>query len=256
MPLYQHHSGSIITIDHRVAVQRVKLVLEPTLKPTTSFSKTYKMAPRGGGGRGQASAGREARSASLNSKASTRGGISKRRGGPTRTDTDGDLNMDSASSRNKPSSAANGGSSKPRPSTRSTTAGSRLASKTAQTVMRHLGKGDASTLTTRIAAGGGRASNHKSRGAGLTYLRVYGLKKSKAAANPDGGLHDLLAFLERKASAFTANGQDNRAIIIKKVCLRPLKRQGSASISTNDHYSREATSGFTRLWIESQSARS
>ncbi len=47
-------------------------------------------------------------------------------------------------------------------------------------------------------------------------LRVNGLKESKAASNPDGGLKDLLSFLERKAI-----GQDvesHKTVRIKKVC--------------------------------------
>ncbi|KAM4059060.1 leucine rich repeats (2 copies) domain-containing protein [Hirsutella rhossiliensis] len=55
----------------------------------------------------------------------------------------------------------------------------------------------------------------RGRGGGLTFLRVRGLRQSKAAANQDGGLGDLLSFLERKASSFTTGGQA-RQVMIKK----------------------------------------
>ena len=51
---------------------------------------------------------------------------------------------------------------------------------------------------------------------GLTQLIVRGLKDSKAASNPDGGIKDLLAFLERKASADVSARE---TVKIKKVCL-------------------------------------
>lgn len=55
-----------------------------------------------------------------------------------------------------------------------------------------------------------------SPGKGLTQLIVRGFKDSKAASNPDGGIQDLLAFLERKASA---DASAREAVKIKKVCL-------------------------------------
>jgi nuclear RNA export factor len=51
---------------------------------------------------------------------------------------------------------------------------------------------------------------------GLTQLVVRGFKDSKAASNPDGGIKDLLAFLERKASA---DMSARETVKIKKVCL-------------------------------------
>lgn len=50
---------------------------------------------------------------------------------------------------------------------------------------------------------------------GLTQLVVRGFKDSKAASNPDGGIKDLLAFLERKASAELPARE---TVKIKKVC--------------------------------------
>jgi nuclear RNA export factor len=49
-----------------------------------------------------------------------------------------------------------------------------------------------------------------------TALQVDGLKASKAASNPDGGLESLLGFLERKAAGLDSGS--NRAVKIKKVC--------------------------------------
>jgi nuclear RNA export factor len=46
-------------------------------------------------------------------------------------------------------------------------------------------------------------------------IRIPGLKDSKAAQNPDGGVKDLLAFIERKASGLA--GSPRGGIRIKKV---------------------------------------
>ena len=182
------------------------------------------MAPKGL--RNQTTVGRETRSNSQN-KPSTRGGISKRRAGPTKLDTDGDLDMDPARRAKKPSNT-DLSNSKSRPNTRSSTTNARGASRTAQTVLKHLTGGDPTTLATRISKSGtdGRINGNRVRGSGLTYLRVHGLKKSKAASNPDGGLHGLLGFLERKASAMTGAGNSKRQIIIKKVSPNAAGRLG------------------------------
>lgn len=96
---------------------------------------------------------------------------------------------------------------------------SRGASKVAQTVMKHLGSGDASRLEGRVkdpnAAKAARAKVN--RASGLSFLRVHGLKSSRAAENEGGGVSELLAFLERKATTFL-NGTNRRPVTIKKVC--------------------------------------
>ncbi len=51
----------------------------------------------------------------------------------------------------------------------------------------------------------------------LPQIIIRGFKDSKAAANPDGGIQGLLAFLERKASATDSATRD--MVRIKKVCL-------------------------------------
>lgn len=157
------------------------------------------MAPRGPKNQ-TATAGRETRSSTLNAKSSSRGGIQKRRG-PTRIDGDGDLDMGA-------SSGPKTGSGRPGPRS----ANARGGSKAVPTSIRHLGNGDAS---------GAKAGRHgKTRGTTnipLAFLRIHGLKESKAATNEGGGLPDLIAFLERKATALSTT-RPKRHITIKKVC--------------------------------------
>lgn len=169
------------------------------------------MAPRGArSGGGQPS--RESKATSMKSKASSRGGISKKRAGTTKIDGDGDLDMDSAARRSARSAGAQPSAGPSKPNTRSSNAKpARGASKVAQNVLKHLANGASGDTASRITRG--RAKT----GAGLSYLRVYGLRQSKASSNPDGGLKDLLSFMERKASAFTT-GRQRRNIMIKKVC--------------------------------------
>jgi nuclear RNA export factor len=50
----------------------------------------------------------------------------------------------------------------------------------------------------------------------LAQLRVRGLRESKAASNPDGGVKDLLSFLERKASSLDT--KIHKEVRIQKVC--------------------------------------
>ncbi|KFA70497.1 hypothetical protein S40285_00645 [Stachybotrys chlorohalonatus IBT 40285] len=174
------------------------------------------MAPRGARGNA-APAGRATRNSSLTSKPSTRGGISKRKGPPTRTDVDGDLDMDSAARKTRRSTPADPSNPRSRPSTRSSNPNTRGASRTARTVLKHLGHGEPAHLASRIS-GAGSSRQQRSRAAQsgpLSYLRVRGLAQSKAARNPDGGLGDLLSFLERKASALTPEQQKRSVIIIK-----------------------------------------
>lgn len=172
------------------------------------------MAPRG-----KAQPNREARNP-LGAKSSSRGGIQKRRG-PTRVDTDGDLDMDGPSKRPNrgPTTETSGG--RGRPSGRGGPQPSRGAAKVAQIVMKQLGSGSSSDLASRVSrpsrARGGPAE-------GLTWLRVRGLKQSKAASNSDGGLSDLLSFMERKASSLGTGRK--RHITIRKVSLSLTRKQG------------------------------
>lgn len=177
------------------------------------------MAPKGP--RGQAaSAGRETRSAALNSKASSRGGIQKKRG-QARVGPDGDIDMDGPPMAGRVTRAG-GDSQKTRGRAGVRSSDPRGASRTAQTMLKHLNTQDASNLASRVtnpnAAKAARSRVQSSTP--LSFLRVHGLKESKAASNPDGGLSDLLAFLERKAAALTTGRQ--KRITIKKVCRHAL----------------------------------
>ncbi|KAM5355877.1 hypothetical protein ACJ41O_002523 [Fusarium nematophilum] len=167
------------------------------------------MAP---GGRPN-TATRETRNASKRTTTS-KGGIKKRKAGAGRTDGDGDLDMDSGVGRRP-----KGGALGPKPtrsSARLSTTNSRGPSKSAQNVLKHLSNGTASSLASRISsASSGKGPRTRSQDmTGLKMLRVGGLKESKAASNPGGGLNDLLGFLERKASSFRIGSK--RKVAIKK----------------------------------------
>ena len=143
----------------------------------------------------------------------SRGGVSKRRAGPVRVDKDGDLVMDSTSDDRRkqygkgrinspapPSGPKGAGRGRGAPSR-----GSNLGTHKVQAaIIRGLGAQQANVLESRITTGG-------------TTLKIDGLKSSKAAANPDGGLDALLGFLERKAAGL--DSKSNRSVKIKKVCL-------------------------------------
>ena len=98
-----------------------------------------------------------------------------------------------------------------------------------QAILRGMARGDARVRNPRAGMGIASALNEaagrgRERDGGLDQIRVRGLKESKAASNEDGGVSDLLAFLERKA-----NGPDTKpgdAVRIQKVCL---------SLRFNDH---------------------
>lgn len=147
-----------------------------------------------------------------------RGGIAKRgRSSAPRVDRDGDLVMDpNASTRsgagaNKSSnSAPRRGTSRPNGASRSS-APNKSNSRLQQNIVRHLG-GDTSQIP---RAPSSRISSNN------TTLKVFGLKTSRAATNPDGGVKDLLLFLEKKATNIkNANGTGRapRPVLIKKVC--------------------------------------
>ncbi|KAJ9157701.1 mRNA export factor mex67 [Pleurostoma richardsiae] len=163
------------------------------------------MAPPTGPRSGSAAvATRTTRSSSAPSRGGGRGGIQKRRGGAPRVDRDGDLVMDTTTT-----NAAKSGSGFNKPPTGPARRGGgrggapmKTASKLQQNLIRQLG-GDVSSLSSRV--GGSRGP----RSPNTTMLKVYGLKGSKAASNPDGGHKSLVEFLERKASK-------GRIITVKK----------------------------------------
>lgn len=150
----------------------------------------------------------------------SRGGIQKRRAGPARVDKDGDLVMDAVASgerrragRNQPRATIsfNGQATGHQGSGTVRTRGNLGIQRAQQSILRGLGTQQASVLESRIS--------DSAKGKEAVFLLVHGLKSSKAASNPDGGLRDLLGFLERKASGLDA--KSNRTVRIKKVCLSP-----------------------------------
>jgi hypothetical protein len=119
------------------------------------------------------------------------GGVGKRRGIP-RTDRDGDVSMDSVLAGNPPT----GPSGQPSRGSRGARGGrgrggrgggpTRASSRLAQNVRNYVSEQDGTTRSTK--------------GQPKVSIKILGLKDSKAANNPDGGLRSLLDFLERKAS--------------------------------------------------------
>ncbi|TQV97177.1 hypothetical protein V2A60_000192 [Cordyceps javanica] len=165
------------------------------------------MAPRGARS-GGAQPSRGSKATSMKSQAGSRGGIQKKRAGATKIDGDGDLDMDSAGRRSAKSAGTQPGGGQSKPNTRSsTTKTTRGTSKVAQNVLKHLTNGTIGDGASRVTRGRPKSN--------LSYLRVHGLKQSKASSNPDGGVKDLLSFLERKATSFTS-GRQRRNIMIKK----------------------------------------
>ena len=174
--------------------------------------------------------------------ASSRGGIQKRNNTPSRVDKDGDLLMDQAGANDRASGRGRGaairGTARTRRSGTSDPLGARPSRPTRtginpsaiqKIVLRGMGSSETSSR-------GPRSSLRNVRGRGTTrpideawdQLAVNGFKQSKAAANPGGGISELLAFLERKATHPDAP----EPVKIKKVCLtlhsaRQLRHQNS-----------------------------
>ncbi|KAI9835188.1 MAG: hypothetical protein M1819_002558 [Sarea resinae] len=157
----------------------------------------------------------------------SRGGIQKRRGG-LRTDKDGDLDMDAAGSaknrhRKGRNGAQNRGDGPPggREALRSVPGRGALNGAALQkAIIRGLATGDAKSQprSGRSGVRGGmesviREASGKAK-SGLDQIRVVGWRQSKAANNSDGGIKDLLAFLERKATGPDTPARD--AVRIKK----------------------------------------
>jgi nuclear RNA export factor len=161
-----------------------------------------------------------------------RGGIQKRRTGQAKVDKDGDLVMDPVGSSDI-SGAGRGYSEGNRSSGgRATARGGQIAGtsrgnfstqQAQQAIIRGLESQQANVLESRISHG--TFSAHvvgSSKGArrhvdrSLPQLRIRGLRDSKAASNPDGGVKDLLNFLERKASSLDT--ENRKGVRIQKVC--------------------------------------
>ncbi|KAK0729390.1 hypothetical protein B0T21DRAFT_291827 [Apiosordaria backusii] len=107
----------------------------------------------------------------------SRGGVSKHRAA-VRTDRDGDVSMGGPTPGSNPPTGPSGRGNRGRGASR----GSRTSSRLAQNLKSYV-EG---------------AAGHGSRYAKTT-LKILGIKNSKAASNPDGGVKSLLEFIERKA---------------------------------------------------------
>lgn len=175
---------------------------------------------------------------STGAQVSHRGGIQKRRGAP-RLDKDGDLSMDSPGLPG-PGDRSKRGRGRGDLSSRSDSDGGRglngaqhgpsrgifAGAAFQKAIARGLAGGDANIKgpnqvlrmegVVKEAAGNGKKRDRQN---GLEQIRVIGLRQSKASANIDGGVKDLLAFLERKATGPDAPG--NEAVRIRKVCDSP-----------------------------------
>ena len=160
-----------------------------------------------------------------------RGGIQKRNTTPARMDRDGDLVMDPAATNGRASARGRGTAIRNSPRTRKDAA---TFDPLAARASRHPRKGiDPSAIQKVVLRGmgsseaaprGPRSSLRSVRGRGSSrptdeawdQITVKGFKQSKAAANPGGGITELVAFLERKATHPDAP----ETVKIKKVCLK------------------------------------
>jgi nuclear RNA export factor len=162
----------------------------------------------------------------------SRGGIQKRRTCSPRVDKDGDLVMDpvridatSGRDGNRPEGTRNsrGGASGRAGRTSGAIRGNTSTRQARQAIIKGLGSEQANILESRVSrgvlTGPGRAPMNAGRhNSSLSpkFLRIRGLKESKVAANSDGGLSDLLGFLERKANGLDT--QHRKGARIHKVC--------------------------------------
>ncbi|KAK4698096.1 nuclear RNA export factor, partial [Lecanoromycetidae sp. Uapishka_2] len=159
------------------------------------------------------------------SGALSRGAIQKRGTTPARVDKDGDIPMGAAGAGSRGSGSGRGaairGSASSRrhdplsgrPSRPSKTGIN--ASAIEKTVLRSMGSDTSVSKGPRSSLRGVRGRDRI--GAireSLERISVIGLKQSKAAGNPDGGVSDLIGFLERKATDPDAPARE--AVKIKK----------------------------------------
>lgn len=207
-----------------------------TLHNQHSLLYFVKMAPRGPRGK-TASAGRDNKGATSGAK--TKSGIQKRRG-QAKVNDDGDVDMDAPARRLTRSAGEgkSGGRGGSKPGARGGT------SKTAQSILKHLGSGDSSQLASRVTnpSAAKAARSRLENSTPLVFLRVHGMSESKAAGNRDGGLSDLLAFLERKSTSL-ATGR-RRQVTIRKVSRQALSiRQNAGATGTELSISKGIASG-------------
>lgn len=156
-----------------------------------------------------------------------RGGIRKR-GGPTRTDRDGDLDMAGGSgASNRGRGRKSRGQSEPsrRMTTSAPVRGGRRPGGEKDKTLDALQKAifnsaspQANVRQTRARPGGMALDGVSSEKGGLAQLRIRGWKSSKAASNPDGGIESLVTFLEKKAIPPDPSASAHVRLKISKVC--------------------------------------
>ena len=165
-------------------------------------------------------------------RAPSRGGIQKRGNTPARVDKDGDVSMGAAGVAVRGSGSGRGtairGSAQ---STRHDSLRERTSrplstgintSAIQKKILQSMGadagvsKGPRSSLKGVRGRDRGRERLRDTREL-LDRITIKGLKQSKAVVNEDGGVSDLIAFLERKATNPDAPARE--AVKIRKVCL-------------------------------------
>ena len=171
----------------------------------------------------------------ISTRQPNRGGIQKRNSTPSQIDKDGDLVMDATGAGTRGGRTSGSGRGSVAHSSGQTgrhrtpdSISSRVSTRPARTgietaaiqkaVLRGMGSNEPLPRGSKSAVKGGRGrENIRELRDGLDKISVWGLKESKAAANKDGGISDLIAFLERKATNPDAPARE--AVRIKKVCL-------------------------------------
>ena len=164
------------------------------------------------------------------SRLPSRGGIQKRNTTPARVDKDGDLVMEQAGANGRASGRGRGAAIRGSARVRRTGISESLAARTSRPTRTGI---DPSAIQKAVLRGmgssetaprGPRSSLRNIRGRGISrptdeawdQITVKGFKQSKAATNPGGGISELIAFLERKATHPDAP----ETVKIKKVCLK------------------------------------
>lgn len=164
------------------------------------------------------------------SRLPSRGGIQKRNTTPARVDKDGDLVMDQAGTNGRASGRGRGAATQDSSRLRKGGTSGSLTPRVSRNVRKGI---DPSAVRKAILRGigsnetapkGPRSSLRNVRGRGSSrptdeawdQITVRGFQQSKAAANPGGGISELTAFLERKA---THPPDAPEAVRIMKVCL-------------------------------------
>lgn len=176
-------------------------------------------------------ASRAPRGSDKSSRSGGHAGIQKRRSGPVKVDKDGDLDMDASGggdvtrrARRGRGRGADQTQSGGRGGVRNGIPNGGISSATSQkAILRGMAAGAANVRGPRkgfnfskILREAAQQENGQDRGAGLQQISVTGWRRSKAASNPDGGVSDLLAFLERKATASDTRAGKGAKIV--KVC--------------------------------------